>query len=268
MTNSSMTTYETISVTREGAVAVVALDNPPMNVITLQMGLDLKSACAELAADEDVRAVVFRSANRGIFCAGADISMMAQLDDGDGDLLERFSAVIDVFDEVERLPMPTVAQLEGIALGGGFELSLACDFRIAGDDLMQIGLPEVRLGLLPGGGGTQRLPRLVGAGVATEMIMKGMRYDAATALQKGLVHQVVPADELEQKVLKFATSLAQQAPRALRHVKTLIRAAFEQPGQPGLELERELFRDLLTTQDVREGITAATENRRARFTGR
>jgi enoyl-CoA hydratase/carnithine racemase len=162
--------------------------------------------------------------------------------------------------------MPTICQLEGIALGGGFELALACDFRIAGDDLVQLGLPEVRLGLLPGGGGTQRLPRLVGAAVATEMIFKGMRYDAAVALAKGLVHEVVPADELVATVEQRAASLAAQAPRALRHIKTLIRTAFEQPAA-GLELERALFRDLLLTQDAQEGIAAVTENRRPVFTG-
>lgn len=260
------TAYQAINLLREGPVAIVELDNPPLNVITLRLAQELKAACGELAEDDGVRVVVFRSANRGIFSGGADITMMSKLDEG-AEVLQDFLAVVDVFDQVERLPMPTICQLEGIALGGGFELALACDFRIASDDLMQVGLPEVRLGLLPGGGGTQRLPRIVGAGVATEMIMKGMRYDAQTALAKGLVHEVVGADELAATVEKRAASLAAQAPRALRHIKALVRAAFEQPGQPGLELERELFRDLLTTRDVQEGIAAATENRRPSFTG-
>ncbi|MBC7462227.1 MAG: enoyl-CoA hydratase/isomerase family protein [Thermoleophilia bacterium] len=261
------TAFENINLLRDGGIAIVELDNAPMNVITLGMGRELKAVCAQLAVDEDVRVVVFRSSNRGLFSAGADITLMAKFEEGGEELLQEFLAIADVMDTIEQLPMPTVVQLEGIALGGGFELALACDFRIAGDDLQQIGLPETRLGLLPGGGGTQRLPRLVGAGVATEMIMKGMRYDAETALAKGLVHQVVPAAELTETVLKFAKSLGFQAPRALRHVKTLIRASFTHPGQTGLELERELFRDLLATQDVKEGIGAATENRRAAFTG-
>lgn len=258
--------YAAINVIRDGAIAIVELDNPPLNVITLDVGRELKAACVEFAADSDVRVVVFRSAHRGIFTGGADIKLMARVAD-EPELLDEFGDVLDVFDHVAALPMPTICQLEGIALGGGFELSLACDFRIAGDDLAQLGLPEVRIGLLPGGGGTQRLPRLVGIAVATEMIMKGMRYDAETALAKGLVHEVVPAAELVVTVERRAASLAAQAPRALRHVKTLLRAAFEQPGRPGLELERELFRDLLSTQDVAEGITAATENRRPVFTG-
>ncbi len=261
-----MTAYGHINVLREGAIAIVELDNPPLNVITLDIGRDLKAACVEFAADPDVRVVIFRSAHRGIFTGGADITMMARVAE-EPEIVEQFSDVLDVFDRVAALPMPTICQLEGIALGGGFELALACDFRIASDDLAQLGLPEVRLGLLPGGGGTQRLPRLVGAAVATEMIMKGMRYDAATALAKGLVHEVVPADEIVATVEKRAASLAAQAPRALRHIKVLVRAAFEQPGREGLELERELFRDLLGTKDATEGIAAVTENRRAAFTG-
>ncbi|MCW2922476.1 MAG: enoyl-CoA hydratase [Thermoleophilia bacterium] len=259
-------TFDAINVIRDGAIAIVELDNPPLNVITLEVGHELKAACSHFAADPALRVVVFRSAHRGIFTGGADITMMARVVAEPG-LLDRFRDVLDVFDHVAALPMPTICQLEGIALGGGFELALACDFRIASDDLAQLGLPEVRLGLLPGGGGTQRLPRLVGAGVATEMIMKGMRYDAATALQKGLVHEVVPAEDIVATVEQRAASLAAQAPRALRHVKSLIRASFEQPGQPGLELERELFQDLLTTRDVAEGVTALSENRRATFTG-
>lgn len=261
-----MTTYDAINVLRDGAVTIVELDHPPLNVITLAVGRQLKAACAELAADAGVRAVVFRSAHRGILTAGADITMMARVGQEPW-LLDEFEDVLDVFDHVAALPMPTICQLEGIAIGGGFELALACDFRIAADDLVQLGLPEVRIGLLPGGGGTQRLPRLVGVGVATEMIMKGRRYDAATALAKGLVHEVVPAGEVVAVVEQRAAALAAQAPRALRHVKVLLRAAFEQPGQAGLELERELFRDLLGTRDAAEGIAAVTGNRRASFSG-
>jgi enoyl-CoA hydratase/carnithine racemase len=255
-----VTAYEHIRVHRSGAVAIVELDNPPLNVITLEVGRDLKAACTAFAQDAELRAVVFRSAHRGIFTAGADITMMARVG-AEPDLL-------DEFEHVAALPMPTICQLEGIAIGGGFELALACDFRIAGDDLAQLGLPEVRIGLLPGGGGTQRLPRLVGAAVATEMIMKGMRYDAATALAKGLVHEVVPAGELVDVVEQRAASLAAQAPRALRHVKRLIGASFDVPLAEGIELERELFRDLLHTDDAAAGIAAVTENRRPTFTGR
>ncbi|MCB0878579.1 MAG: enoyl-CoA hydratase/isomerase family protein [Thermoleophilia bacterium] len=258
--------YEAIRVTRDDAIAIVELDNPPLNVITVDVGRELKAACMEFAADESIRVVVFRSAHRGIFTAGADITMMARVE-SEPELLERFRDVVDVFDHVAALPMPTICQLEGIALGGGFELALACDFRIAGDDLSQLGLPEVRIGLLPGGGGTQRLPRLVGIGLATEMIMKGMRYDAQGALERGLVNEVVPADELVEIVEQRARSLARQAPRALRHIKTLIRASFEQPADAGLELERSLFRDLLGTSDAVEGIAAVTESRRPAFTG-
>ena len=258
--------YAAINVIRRGAIAFVELDNPPLNVITLEVGRELKRACTEFAASDELRVVVVRSAHRGIFTGGADITMMAQVCEEPA-ILDELADVLDVFDRVAMLPMPTICQLEGIALGGGFELALACDFRIAGDDLTQLGLPEVRLGLLPGGGGTQRLPRIVGIGVATEMIMKGMRYDAATALAKGLVHEVVPAAELTAIVEQRAASLAAQAPRALRHIKTLLRTALDLPVFDGTQVERELFCDLLTTSDVTEGVAALSQNRRAVFTG-
>lgn len=261
-----MTSFEHINVIRDGAVAIVELDNPPLNVITLAVGRDLRAACASFAADESLRVVVFRSAHPGLFTAGADITMLGRVRD-EPELVDQFHDVFDVFDQVAALPMPTICQLEGIAIGGGFELALACDFRIAGDNLEQLGLPEVRIGVLPGGGGTQRLPRLVGAGIATEMIMKGRRYDAATALTRGLVHEVVPAAELADTVERRAESLALQAPRALRHIKTLISAAFDLPIAEGAALERELFVDVLGTKDAVEGIAALTENRRAVFTG-
>lgn len=260
-----------VRVSRDGHVATVELDNPPMNVITLEVGAGLLSACEELGADDSVRVVVFRSANPGIFSAGADVNMLAEAgargEEGMREFLAGFDEIADVFDHVAALPQPTVAALEGIALGGGFELALACDFRIAADDLQQVGLPEVRLGLLPGGGGTQRLPRLVGAGVATEMLMKGMRYDAETALAKGLVHKVVPAAELRAETDRYALGLARQAPLALRHMKALVRAAFESAGPASLADERQRFIELVRSSDAQEGIGAAIENRRAAFTG-
>ncbi len=186
--------YETLDITREGGVATVSINNPPMNVINLAMGEDLIAACEELRADADVRVVVFRSAAPGVFIAGADLSLLGELD---GEMMETFQRVAGVMDRIAELPQPTIASLGGMTLGGGFELALACDFRFMSDGFGEIGLPEVRLGLLPGGGGTQRLPRIVGAAVATEMIMKGMRYTPQQALDKGIVHRVIAADEVD-----------------------------------------------------------------------
>ncbi|MBC7644209.1 MAG: enoyl-CoA hydratase/isomerase family protein [Thermoleophilia bacterium] len=258
--------YETLLVEMEGSVAVVSINNPPMNVINLTMGRDLLAFSAAVARDENVRAVLFRSASEGVFIAGADISMLAELSGDEADKV--FAEVASLMDAVAAIPQPTVAALAGTTLGGGFEFALACDFRLMADGFGEIGLPEVRLGLLPGGGGTQRLPRLVGAGLATEMLMKGMRYDAKTALSLGIVHKIYAPDALDAEARKYASSLAAQAPLALRHIKRLITAAFETPGQAGLELERELFLDLARSSDAQEGISAFFEGRKPAFTGK
>lgn len=258
--------YETLTVEMEGAVAVVSISNPPMNVINLAMGQDLAAFAKAVATDEAVRAVLFRSAADGVFIAGADITMLNELRDNP-DAEKIFADVAALMDTIAAIPQPTVASLAGTTLGGGFEFALACDFRLMADGFGEIGLPEVRLGLLPGGGGTQRLPRLVGAGVATEMLMKGMRYDAKTALSLGIVHKIFAPDQLDAEARKYAASLAAQAPLALRHIKRLVRAAFETPGTAGLELERELFLDVAQSNDSQEGIAAFFEGRKAAFTG-
>ena len=256
--------YETLQVERQDGVAVISISNPPMNVINLTMGLELDSVLDELAGDDSVRAVLFRSAAEGIFIAGADITMLNEL--SDESKVDQFKKVAALMDKIAALPQPTVAALAGTTLGGGFELALACDFRFMADGFGEIGLPEVRLGLLPGGGGTQRLPRIVGAARATEMLMKGMRYTPDQALEIGLVHRVVEASELDAEARKYAASLAAQAPLALQYIKQLVRAAFETPAA-GLDLEKELFERLVTTADAKEGIAAFFEGRKAAFTG-
>jgi enoyl-CoA hydratase len=260
----TQTSLEFLQVERDGHVAIVKFNNPPMNVLNPQLGRELKGVVDELSTDDSVRAVVFASALEGVFIAGADITVMLGQDET---LVELLKDVGALFDAVAHIPKPTVCAMGGTTLGGGFELALACDFRFMSNGFGEVGLPEVRLGLLPGGGGTQRLPRLVGHGVATEMIMKGMRYDPETALKLGLVHKLYePAELLEQSV-KYAHSLAAQAPLALQAIKRLLRASFETPGTDGLELERKLFLDLVTTADAKEGITAFFENRKPAFSG-
>ncbi len=139
----TITSYETLEVERDGAVATVSISNPPMNVINLTMGRELKALCAELAGDSSVRVVVFRSANEGVFIAGADISLLGEI--GNPELLAQFKDMSDVFDHIAALPQPTICAIGGTALGGGCEFALACDFRFMGDGFGEIGLPEVRL---------------------------------------------------------------------------------------------------------------------------
>ncbi len=257
-------TMETVEVAVEGAVATVTLANPPMNTINPTMIAELDGVLDELDADQEVRAVVFRSGMEGIFLFGADIQMLSEVSEDTLDELARYGGLVD---KVARLRQPTVCAMGGTALGGGLEFALACDFRFLAEGFAEVGLPEVRLGVLPGWGGTQRLPRLVGAGVATEMILKGMRYDPQAALELGLVHRLVPAGELDAHCAKYAASLAAQAPLALQAAKRAIRAAFEQPGDAGLELERAEFAKLVLSSDAAEGLGAFLEGRKPSFTG-
>lgn len=260
----STTKLAMLEITRDGAVATVTINHPPMNIINLQLGTDLLAACEQLAGDASVRVIVFRSATPGVFIAGADITLLGNINE---DTVDIFRSVADLMDRIAMLPQPTIASMAGTALGGGFELALACDFRILADGFGEVGLPEVRLGLLPGGGGTQRLGRIVGAGRATEMLMKGMRYQPAQALELGLVHQVVPGEELDASTATYARSLAAQAPLAVQAIKRLVRASYETPGEAGLELEKELFIELAQSEDAQEGISAFFAGRKPSFTG-
>lgn len=182
------TQSQTLQYAREGGVAVVSISNPPMNVCTLAMAHEMAPLLEQIAGDRSIRAVLIRSATPGVFAAGADLTL---LNEPSVETLAALRSVVRLLDTLAELPQPTVAALGGTTLGVGFELALACDFRFMADGSGEIGLPEVRLGMTPGAGGTQRLPRIVGAARATEMLMKGMRYTPAQAKELGLVLEVV-----------------------------------------------------------------------------
>jgi enoyl-CoA hydratase len=171
-----------------------------------------------------------------------------------------------VFDEVAEFPKPVIAMINGVAVGGGCELALACDIRIAAESA-RLGQPEIRLGLIPGGGGTQRLPRLAGAGNAFRLILSGELVSAGEALRLGLVDEVVPDSELRSRTLQLAASLAAHSPLALRLAKQAIASALELPLAAGLARERELFLEAFASQDAREGVTAFLEKRAPVFGG-
>jgi enoyl-CoA hydratase len=250
-----------VSVKRDEHVAVVTLDRPPLNALNEELVVALAAATEELAADETVRAVVLRSAVEGVFMAGADLLEFDRI----AAEPERALAVQDVFTAFAELPQPTVAAINGHALGGGLELALACDFRfLARAEGVFVGLPEVRLGLLPGAGGTQRLTQLVGAARATELIMKGLQLSPQEAADAGIVHFLVEPEELDERARDYAVRLARQAPVALRGIKRAIRAA----GTPeGFEIERAAFREVLGTQDARAGVEAFLDGEKPSFSG-
>jgi enoyl-CoA hydratase len=250
-----------VSLERDANVAMVTLDRPPLNALNEELVVALAAATEELAVDETVRAVVLRSAVEGVFMAGADLLEFDRI----AAEPERALAVQDVFTAVAELPQPTVAAINGHALGAGLELALACDFRfLARAEGVLVGLPEVRLGLLPGAGGTQRLTRLVGAARATELIMKGLQLSPQEAADAGIVHFLVDPEELDERARDYAVRLARQAPVALRGIKRAIRAA---GTAEGFEVERDVFREVLGTKDAKAGVEAFLDGERPSFSG-
>jgi enoyl-CoA hydratase len=243
-------------------IAVLTFDRPPLNAIDERVVTELAEATADLTADAETRAVLVRSALEGVFMAGADIHEFERIA---REGIDRALLAQEVFGRFAELPQPTVAAINGHALGGGLELALACDFRFAARaDGSLIGLPEVRLGLLPGAGGTQRLTWLVGPARATELIMKGIQLSPEQAAEDGIVHFLVEPDELEANAREYAVRLARQAPIALRGIKRAIRAA---SSPEGLSVEGEAFREVLASADAQTGVRAFLEGERPTFSG-
>ncbi len=257
--------YETILVDVEGAVAVVTINRPEKrNALNAHVRRDILTALDFLRDEEAIRVVVFTGAGGKAFVAGADIGEFAERTP-----LEQREAMTGrrVFDEIAAFPKPTLAMIDGFCLGGGCELALACDIRIA-SDRARLGQPEINLGIIPGGGGTQRLPRVVGTGQAMRLVLSGEIVDAAEALRIGLVDVVHPAEELRERTMEFARGVAAKSPVALRMAKAAVRAAAEMPLAAGLAYETELFVTCFGSDDKREGISAFLEKRPAEFAGR
>jgi enoyl-CoA hydratase len=255
---------ELVHLTR-GACAEIVLDNPPMNVVTTELTAQLRSALQAIAADDEVRAVVVHGAGGRAFCAGSDIGEFESLHGRAAEgklLLEKL-----VYRQLAQLPVPTIAAIEGHALGGGLELALCCDFRIA-TTRSKLGMPELKLGVTPGSGGTQRLPRIVGPAHAKEIILLGEPMDAATAQSIGLVTRVVDPGEAVTAARKMAHTLAERGPVAVRVAKKLLDAATETSLEEGLALETDGSEVVFATEDVLEGARAFLGKRTPRFTGR
>jgi enoyl-CoA hydratase/carnithine racemase len=259
-------TYETIRYAAADGVATVTLDRPQvLNAMNQAMRAELLDVFRRLRTDETVRAVVVTGAGERAFSAGADIREFLEPLVPTRHREER--RALDFRGEIERCPQAVIAAIRGYAFGGGLELALACDIRIASEDA-RLGLTEIDLAIIPGGGGTQRLPRLVGRGKALEMILTGARIPAAEALGIGLVERVVPAGELVEAALALARSIAAKAPIALRYAKEAVVAGLELPLADGLRLENDLATLLRTTEDRVEGARAFVEKRKPRWSGR
>lgn len=244
-------------------VAQIVLNRPQrMNALGYEMTLQLQQALENIGAS-DARVLLLRGAGRG-FCAGADLK---ERRDMDAEKRSAHNAAINSFvDALAHLPLPTIAVINGAALGGGCEIALACDFRLIAEDA-KIGLTETRIGVIPGAGGTQRLPRLIGAARALELMMTGEPVDAHKAVAIGLASEALPVEALESRALSLAQLLAARSPLGLRTLKTLVYQGLEETLEKGLKLEREHLKRLLTSADYSEGLAAFAERRPPRFTG-
>jgi len=258
--------YENLLVEREGAVAIVTINRPAkLNALNAPTIAELGLAMEACAADASVRAVVLTGAGGKAFVAGADITELAVQTPAEGK--ERSAAGQRVFDRLETLGKPVIAAVNGLALGGGCELAMACTLRLAADTA-RFGQPEVNLGLTPGYAGSQRLPRLVGRGIALELLLTGDMIGAARAYEIGLVNRVVPAAELRAEALKLATTLAGKAPMAVRYVLELVHHGAEMPLAEAQQLEATIFGLISSTDDMKEGTRAFIEKRAAAWKAR
>ncbi len=250
----------------DGGIGVIRLDRPPMNAINRQMQQELLAVSAEAAQRADVRAVVLYGGER-VLAAGADVKEMAAMTYADMSLVAR--GVSSGLGALAAIPKPTVAAITGYALGGGLEVALGCDRRIAGDNA-KLGQPEILLGIIPGGGGTQRLARLIGPSRAKDLILTGRMVAAEEALAIGLVDEVVPADAVFSRSLEYAGQFAKGPSAAYAAVKKVIDGGLDTDLRTGLDLESEVFAALFATDDKRIGMESFVANGpgKAEFTGR
>ncbi|HEY3264670.1 MAG TPA: enoyl-CoA hydratase-related protein [Actinomycetota bacterium] len=255
---------EFVRVERDGAVASIRLDRPPANALSEAVSLELWDAARDVEDDDGVRAVVVWGGER-IFAAGADVKAMAEF--GPREIESSVGALDGALRHLEAVPKPVVAAVNGYALGGGCELALACDFRYAAADA-RLGLPEIRLGIIPGAGGTQRLPKLVGLARARDLIFSGRHVGADEALEIGLIDAVTSPDRVYEEALARARAFADGPSLAYRAAKVALLAAGDRRQEDGLEVEREMFRELFATQDQKEGMRAFLDKRDPRFVGR
>ena len=252
--------YENIRLERDGAVATLTIDRPKkLNALDNATIGELRCAVAEVTADESVGAVIVTGAGEKAFVAGADISGLVEQGVVDGKANAEHGQGLTL--EMERSPKPFLAAVNGFALGGGLELALACDMRFASTNA-KLGLPEVSLGIIPGYGGTQRLPRLIGMGPALQLIMTGDPVDAAEAHRLGLVNGVFEQDALLAEVGKIAKRIVSRGPTALAWAKEAARRGAQMSLEAGLALEADMFGMISSTEQMREGMKAFLEKRK------
>jgi enoyl-CoA hydratase/carnithine racemase len=263
-----MSSDSTHAVRREvqAGIAWLTIDRPAaMNALSGVVLAELGAHISMLGRDPEIRVIVITGAGDKAFCAGADLKERRGMSESETRV--RIELINRVFTDLARCPRPTVACINGVAFGGGLELALACDFRIAASNA-QLGLTEVRLGIMPGAGGTQRLARLIGVARAKELVLLGRRIDATHAHTIGLVTECVPGEHLQAQVHHLCNELAQAAPVSLGQAKAAIDRGFDVGIDEGLRIERQCYDVTLTTEDRNEGLRAFAEKRAPRFQGK
>jgi methylglutaconyl-CoA hydratase len=258
---SSFVSYEL----QENGIAIVTLNRPEAaNALSTSLLNELSELLGDLAFRKDIRVVIVTGAGEKVFCAGADLKERAGMNETE--VRKTVALIRETINQVEQLPQPVIAVLNGSAFGGGLELALACDIRVA-VDTAQLGLTETSLGIIPGAGGTQRLPRLIGKGKAKELIFTAKRITAQEAAQIGLVEYVVPRAQLMEKALEIAGQIAVNAPIAVRQAKLAVNRGLDVDLATGLRLEQMAYEVTIPTKDRLEGLQAFKEKRKPVYKG-
>ena len=258
--------YADIHLTKKHPVATITIDRPKvLNAIRFQTMLEIQDALKDIEADQEIRVVVITGAGEKAFISGGDISIMAR-DQGYIETLSEVPKGQAICSEIEQFSKPVIARINGLALGGGTEVALSCDIRIAVETAI-FGLPEIKLGIIPGYGGTQRLPRLVGMGRAKELIFTGDHISAEEALRLGIVNRVVAASDLDTEIGELCDKIASKGPIALHMAKVAINNGAQADLHTALDIEARCFALCFGTQDRIEGMKAFMEKRKPNFKG-
>jgi len=257
--------FNTIIYTKDSGIGFVKLNRPEvLNAINEEVLQELAEVLDDMATDDEVKVLVVKG-DENAFAAGADIKNFVSYDPRDA---HQYIAQVQItMNKLLALGKPSIASIAGYALGGGCEMALACDLRIAADTA-HFGLPEISLGIIPGGSGTQRLTRLLGEGKAKELIFLGEIFSAQRAYELDLINMLVPLEQLEEATLKLAKKLCKKPPEALRTAKELIHLSYDVDIYTGLMMEKEKFAYLFSTDDQKEGMTAFLDGRKASFSGK
>lgn len=257
--------YEFLNCEIENKVAVVTINRPPVNPLNTQIFKELSSIFDELDLDDEVNAVVITGSGEKAFVAGADITEMAGLDLAGVMKMNKVSRA--VFAKIENASKPVIAAINGLALGGGLELALACDLRISSEKA-KFAFPEVGLGIIPGGGGTQRLQKIVGQGIAKELLYFGDMFDASKALDLHIVNTVVPAEKVVSTAKEWAERLAQKPAVAVQMLKLAVNTGSNVDIESGLIIETTCFGNAFSSEDRKEGLQAFIQKRKPVFSGK